>query len=326
MSIHHRLINTAELLWQIPLGMLSFAFFKISKLIVGKLYNWRLSNSARQHFEWLPLSSEILKTPLTLPFWMTFGPRLNTHAIIATVGPFSVEKSLKFSATVASKSAKSWTIAVYKFPNYQTVIRLGYGDLKPNDTEKTVNLPPGRYLLGLRYYNWSDRVELPAVTVDGRETIESKLVPNDINNFYSQLSERENWFYFCLHYYLFPLFRLKNWLPKSFVKREFLPVGDPALVYYYGLLLQQERLKISFNPILFKNYEVYLTLYDRASFVMTFYQIQETNFMTEIVKQDSFYLFRIRQKPEVKDLFVSDWIDIETLRANLDAIATSFTS
>ncbi len=313
MITYHRIFAKAELLWEIPLAFLSFIFFKVMKFAVGSLYNFRLSKNKQQNLEWRPLSTDILETPITLPFWMTFGPRLNTHAIIATVGPFEVKKSMDLLVEAAEKSAKSWTIVVYKFPDYATVVRLGYGDSAFDNQWKSVELPPGKYLLGLRYYNWSEQVEFPAVKADGVEIIQSKTIPSDINNFYYELREQENWFYFCLHYYLFPMFRLRKWLPESFVKKEFLPVGDPALFYYYGLLRKQESLKVSFNPVLFNNYEVYITLYDRASFATSFYQIQETNHVTKPLEHDGFYLFRIRQKPEIQEQFVSEWVEIKVL-------------
>ncbi|WP_019509580.1 DUF6208 family protein [Pleurocapsa sp. PCC 7319] len=319
----NRIFANAELLWEIPLALFSFVFFKLMKFAIRNLYNFRLSRSDQQNLKWLPLSKDILKTPITLPFWMTFGPRLNTHAIIATVGPFKVNKSLDLLVEAAEKSAKSWTIVVYKFPDYQTVIRLGYGDSKYDNQWESIELPSGKYLLGLRYYNWQEQVKLPAVKVDGVEIVHSKTIPEDINNFYYELRKQENWFYFCLHYYLFPMFRLRKWLPESLIKKEFLPVGDPALVYYYGLLEKQESLKLTLNPIIFQNYEVYITMYDRASFASSFYQIKETNHVTNPLETAGFYLLRIRQKPAIQEQFVSEWVEIKVLMANSEAIAVN---
>jgi hypothetical protein len=76
------------------------------KFLVGNIYNFHLSHENQENFEWKPLSSDILKTFITLPFWMTWGPRLNTHAIIATVGPFKVNKTIE---TVCSGSRRICT-------------------------------------------------------------------------------------------------------------------------------------------------------------------------------------------------------------------------
>jgi len=142
------------------------------------------------------------------------------------------------------------------------------------------------------------------------EVVNTKIVPGDINDFYYNLRNRKNWFYFCLHYYIFTLLRLRKWLPESFVRKEYLPVGDPTLNYFYGAIRKGESIKVDLNSLLLNSYEIYLSLYDRASFVLCFYQINEHNHITEPVEDDGFYLFRIRQKPTVKEKFVSDWVKI----------------
>lgn len=320
MVMINQVLALAEFLWEIPLALLSFVFFKLMKFVVGNLYNLRLSKEKQENFEWQPLSKETLERSITLPFWMTFGPRLNTHAIIAPVGPFEVQQSVEVEIKAADESAKSWTIAVYRFPDYKTVTKIVAGQFSEEEQWKSLKLNPGKYMLGLRYYDWSEPVELPAVKIDKVEVVKSKTIPSDINNFYCELRQKENWFYLCLHYYLFPLLRLRKWLPKSFVKKEFLPVGDPSLIYYYGAIRKGEAIKVDSNPLLFKSYDVYMTTYDRSSFAMFFYQIKEQKHITEVMEEDCFYLFRVRQKTGVKEQFVSDWIDIKIISPELDIV------
>lgn len=298
------------LFWEIPLAALSFIFFKAMKLLIGLRYNFLLSKLNQQVLDWRPLCSEVLATPITLPFWMTFGPRLNTHAIIATVGPFTVKEFIDVHITAAQKSAKSWTIVVYSFPDYKTIFRIGSGNDELNQDWQTIKLTPGKYLLGLRYYNWPETVELPTIKVDGFDLIAAKIVSGDINDFYYQLRYRENFFYRCLHYYIFTLLRLRSWLPQSFVKREFLPVGDPSLTYFYGPVFQETSLKFDLNPRLLKNYDVYITIYDRSSFVVDFYQILEEHHTTALAETDGFYLVRVREKLDLQEKFVQGWLKI----------------
>ena len=311
-----QIFTTAELLKEVPLAFFSFLFFKLMKFVWGNLYNFHLQRN-NQQFEWQPLSTETLKSPFTLPFWMTFGPRLNTHAIIAPVGPLQVNHSVDIDLESAENSAKSWTIAVYQFPSYKTVTRISSSDSSLNLEEKwkTLKLPSGNYLLGLRYYDWIKNVEFPTVKVDGVEIVKSKTISGDTNKFYSDLRTRKNWFYSCLNYYVFTVLALKSWLPKSFVRKQFLPVGDSSLIYYYGLIKKRESLKFTLNSELLKSYDLYLTFYERSSFVLEFYQIKQQEYRTLPSQSDGFYLIRIRQKPTIKEAsikenFVKEWLDI----------------
>ncbi|MEM9923108.1 MAG: DUF6208 family protein [Cyanobacteria bacterium P01_D01_bin.50] len=319
----NQILAVAQFFWEVPLGFLSFVFFKSMKFSIGNLYNFRLSKEKQKNLEWQPLCKETLERSITLPFWMTFGPRLNTHAIIATVGPFEVKQSIDLDIRTADNSAESWTIAVYRFPDYKTVTKIVAGQVSSENQWKSLELKPGTYMLGLRYYNWSESVEFPAVKIDGVEVVKYKTVPNSINNFYSEFRQKENWFYLCLHYYLFPLLRLRKWLPKSFVKKEFLPVGDPSLTYYYGVIRKGECINVDVNPLLFNSYDVYMTVYDRCSFAVFFHQIKTENYTSKAMEEDCFYLFRVRQKTGIQEQFVSDWIDIKVLSPEVPQIKVS---
>lgn len=302
--------TTAELFKEIPLACLSFLYFQSMKFAFGNLYNFHLHRN-NQKFEWQPLSTETLKSPFTLPFWMTFGPRLNTHAIIAPVGPLRVNHSVDIDIESAENSAKSWTIAVYQFPGYKTITRISSTDFDFKEKWKKLKLPPGNYMLGLRYYDWVKNVELPAVKVDESAIVKAKTISGDTNKFYAELRTKQNWFYTWLNYYVFTVLCLKSWLPQSFVRKQFLPVGDSSLIYYYGIFKNKESIKLTLDAQLFKSYNMYLTLYDRSSFVLDFYQIDKQSYTTLSSRSDGFYLIRIRQKSGIKDKFVKDWIDIE---------------
>jgi hypothetical protein len=142
----------------------------------------------------------------------------------------------------ADISAKSWFAVVYSFPDYKTIANIS------SDTSQTENqslsLKPGKYTLGLRYYNWSDKVILPAVTVDGVKIVNSQECPADVNNFYHSLINRKNWFYSFLHYYIFTLLQWQKFLPQSLVRREYLPVGAPDTEFFYGSLPRGEILQV----------------------------------------------------------------------------------
>ena len=310
------IFTVAELFKEIPLAFFSFLFFKLMKFVFGNLYNFQLQRSS-QKFIWQPLSTETLESSFTLPFWMTFGPRLNTHAIIAPVGPLQVQHSVDIDVELAENSAKSWTIAIYQFPSYKTITRISASDsnLELAEKWKKITLSPGNYMLGLRYYDWEAAAIFPSVKVDGINVIQSQKIPSNINKFYGDLITKKNWFYYCLNYYVFTILALKRWLPESFVKKQFLPVGDSSLVYYYGLIRNHQSIKFTLDSKLFETYNVYLSLYDRASFVVDFYQIKDSEHKTVASKSDGFYLIRIRHKPGTKEskIFVKQWVNIKVV-------------
>jgi Family of unknown function (DUF6208) len=287
-----------SLAWEIPLAFLSFLFYKVMKLAIGNLFKIYLSLDRQKNRQWRILSAETLKNPITLPVLMTKGPRWNTHAIIGTVGPFVVKQTLAIDKKLANSSANSWIIVAYSFPDYQTIASISSDtSVSESDQQWTeIALPSGKYTLGLRYYNSSPEVNLPAVKVDGIQIINSQPCPANVNEFYPDLIKRKNWFYLSLHYYIFTLLRLRKWFPESFVRGEYLPVGAPETDFFYGELKQGTSLQLELNPTILYNNEVYLTLYNRSSLPVSWFQLEQETLTTEPIKNNGFYLIRVRQK------------------------------
>ncbi len=286
-----------SVLWEIPLAVLSFLFYKLMKFVIGNLNTIYLYFNQGKASQWRVLSAETLKTPLFLPVLMTKkGPRWNTHAIIGTVGPFSVNSSIGLDRESADMSAKSWIAVVYSFPYYQTIGNISSDSSKPEAQWSSLSLKPGKYWIGLRYYNWSEEVRLPAVIVDGVEIVSSQECPADVNSFYDSLINRENWFYRSLHYYIFTLLQWQKFLPQSFVRREYLPVGAPDTEFFYGYLSRGEILQVEVSSGVLNSYDVYLTLYHRSSFPVSWWQQQTETYKTAPMASNGFYLIRVRQK------------------------------
>ena len=283
-------------LWKIPLSFLSFLFFKAMKLIIGNLFIVYLAFNKEKSSQWRVLSAETLQTTLSLPVLMTKGPRWNTHAIIGTLGPLTVKKSIALNIEEMQNSAKSWVGAIYTFPGYRTIASIDPGNHDLNKNWYSLKLPPGKYTIGLRYYNASDKVVFPVVKVDDIERVESKIVAREVNNFYYDLIKRQNWFYLSLHYYIFTILRLKKWLSASFVKNEYLPVGAPNTQFFYGDLKQGQYLQIEIESEILNKYDLYLTLYNRASFPVTWCEIKKPKQKTATVANNGFYLIRVRPK------------------------------
>ena len=283
---------------EIPLALLSFCFNKATKLIIGNLYRFYLAFNRQRATQWQVLSAETLEKPLSLPVLMTKAPRWNTHAIIGTLGPVHVNRSVAIDLQSCNFSSQSW-IAIFYSSNYQSVASIESRNRHQGEWA-TLQLEPGQYTIGLRYYNWSEQVKLPAVKVDEREVVSPQVISPDVNRFYDSLRKR-NWFYLWLHTYIFTLLKLKDWFPEAFVKKEYLPVGATDTKFLYGCLQKAEKLQIALNSSTLKHYELYLTIYDRSSFPLTWCQIDREKLTTEPVEENGSYLLRIRRKDSVSD-------------------------
>ena len=297
------------LFWQIPLACLSFLLFKLVKLIVGLLYTVYLSVNQKRACQWQVLSTETLEKFLSLPVLMTKGPRWNTHALISTIGPFSVKQSISLDVESANLSANSWFAVVYRFPDYKTITSFQSELTKTGDRWQSITVKPGKYSLGLRYYDWNTFVKLPIVKLDDHVFVNAQEISTETNQFYKDLSQKSNGFYLALHYYIFVILKLRKYLPESFVRKEYLPVGAPDTDFFYHYFIKNQRLKIKLEAQLLQDYQVYLTLYNRASFPIFSQQIQQDHYSTDLIPIDGFYLIRMREKqvkvPQKKDKLIS---------------------
>jgi Family of unknown function (DUF6208) len=284
--------NKLSLLWEIPLAILSLIFYKVMKFILGNLYTIYLYFNQDKSRQWRILSTETLNSFLFLPVLMTKGPRWNTHAIIGTLGPFSVNNSLTIERTLADESAQSWIAVIYSFPNYQTIGNIN----STSDLSSSVILDMGQYTLGMRYYNYQDKVTFPVVKADGIAIVEPQESARDVNQVYHSLADKQNWFYLCLHYYVFTLLKWRDFLPASLIYSEFLPVGSPDTDFFYGALSHGEVLQLEIESKVLENFEVYITVYNRASFPLFWWQQQQQIYQTEVMVTNGFYLLRVRRK------------------------------
>lgn len=281
---------------ELPLAALSFIFYKIMKFIIGNIYTLYLLLNKNKTSQWRVLNTENLNNPLSLPVLMTKAPRWNTHAIIGTLGPFTVKESIDIDLESANNSTKSWIAVVYSFPDYETVTSVESNKIDITDNWAKINLKTGKYSVGLRYYNCTEKVILPAIKVDDNIFVNCENIPANINQFYSTLIKAKNWFYLGLHYYIFTILRLRKWLPESFVKQEFLPVGATDTEFFYSYLLRGQILEIHITPDLVKNYDIYLTIYDRSSLPVEWAQIREEKYQSNPIMNNGYYLIRMRPK------------------------------
>lgn len=280
---------------EIPLALLSFGFYKVNKLIIGNLYTLYLSLNKKNAREWRIIGEESLKKFLSLPVLMTKAPRWNTHAIIGTLGPIAVEKELIINLDTIRNSTESWVGCIYDFPSYKTMLNFTPLTDDPSQSELKIILPKGKYTVGLRYYHAKKNPIFPIVKSDLNLEVPSLPISAQNNDFYQTLSQKTNFYFLSLHYYIFTLFKLRQFLPEQFVKSEFLPVGATDTQFFYGALDPMENFEIKIDPKWQQEFDFYLTFYNRASFPLSWVKLKNNSSFLPL-QQESYYLIRMRAK------------------------------
>ncbi|NEP50025.1 MAG: hypothetical protein F6K65_14875 [Moorea sp. SIO3C2] len=304
-------MTNIELFWEIPLSILSFIFSRILRFVMQTIGGYFTAQKNTKNIEWQFVSAEFLKKPIKL-IWAMSRSRWNLHAIISLVGPIQVKEVISFDASAAKQSAQSWTLVVYSLPDFETITNISSLTVSGENQWESVSLKPGKYLLGLRYYYWSETVEQPTVKADGIKVVDAKLInaPTNINSFYRDLIKRKNWLHVWLNYYVFNLLRFKEWLPQAFVKKVFLPVPNPETKFYYGALKKGESIQFQLAPSLLTSHDIYYSLYSRECFPLDWYKINEAEHTTSRSDQKSIYIVRIHPKFELNAFFENSWVKI----------------
>jgi len=303
------------ILWEFPLGLASFLFHGLIKSFMRVVLILHDARSGKEAEKWIVLSQDdMLARPGALPLIMTTAPRWNTHAILATLSPVAVNRFLEIETAAADRSAASWTIVICTYAGRQTVTSIG--SLSPSlaNGKARIDLPPGKYWLGLRYYERRGEVELPAVSADSQPLAAAQAISAGTNDFYRDLFKRSGFFYLALHYYVFVLLRYRSFFPESFVKREFLPMGNPETQFFFGALRRNEQLLVSVEPQAFADWNVLVTVFNLASFPIQSEHLRTPEFRIT-APAGCTYLFRINRKSDRAKTFPKDWLRLQVTKA-----------
>lgn len=289
------LLSWLPLVWQAPLALLSYMahFFVRSLVIYIGVRHYR--SNAKSFMRWQFLSRDTLQKPNVLSRYMAVGPRWNTHAAIASAGPFAVAGILTVDVEPMAKSAGYWAFAIKQFPSFQGDEQFSSLTHTDAGSPVTLQLPQGDYSFSLRYYLCSEQIKTPTIKIDGKTVAGSVVVSGDVNEFYQDLFQQGRFFYFCLNYYVYVLVKWRAILPKSWVRRELLPVGNIETEFYYGILKRNQALTYHLKPELFENHRVYFTAYNKASFPILYYEVTQPQYTGLPCNQDCIYLVRIVQ-------------------------------
>lgn len=306
--------HTAADFAEIPLAIGSFIFFKAIKVVLRAFV--ALINRVRRGkaTAWRVVSGELIKKPLMLPVFMTKAPRWNTHAIIGMAGPLAVKSSIAVNVAQATSSATAWCLVVQPLGAGRES-RISSLDEEKGVTWKSTHLPPGYYMLVMRYYGQSAQASLPAIKVDEQEIVDTRQIDENNNQFYGALRQRKNWFYLSLNYYVFTMLRFLDWLPNDFVTREYLPAGDPGMKFKYGAIRRGAALKVTLQKELLNAYDVYLSLYDRASFPVQWQRIEDEEYTSVVLEENGYYLMRLLLKPGVSEEPIDQLVKVSAVAA-----------
>jgi hypothetical protein len=267
-------MTATSIIWEIPLAIASRFLFLCTRFVLRRIARLHFRLAKKDASRWQVLGEDLFRHSLALPVIMTEGPRWNTHAVIGRVGPLSVRQSLAVQTSLADASAQAWTIVVYSFPDHRTVATLRPESPAAGDGWTSTPLSEGRYCLILRYYQPSPAARLPAVAVDGEPHVSSLSVPDHTNDFYQRLRGRRRGFYTWLHYHAYVALRYRHWLPRKSVERMYLPVGNPETQFQYGALAESEHMQISIAQGCLDAFDVYITIYDLASFPLVWKRLE----------------------------------------------------
>jgi Family of unknown function (DUF6208) len=278
-------------LFSVPLACGSFLFFRAVKRLLDRIRRARERN--RESRGWYTIS-EVLARPLALPYIMVTGPRWNPHALISRVELFQVKHALRIRVDTAHRSARMWTLIIYRGLDPRAVAAIvSDSEALGDDGWHEQTLPPGRYSATLRYYEWSDDPRLPEIEIDGSHRILERSVPPNENDYLSGLLDKQGFFYTCLHYYVLEMLRLRRHVPQWFVRREYLPVGNPETAFLFGYLRRGQCVEITSSHGIPKGHRLYLTLYNRSSFPVVWSDVQSLPYRTPPAEATGSYLLRL---------------------------------
>ncbi len=286
-----------EALWEVPLGIASFGFSRVLRAVLSNLGRYYNPMNKQETPEWQVVSADFLAKPIKL-LWAMSRARWNLHSLIGLAGPFTVTETLSINVATIARSAPTWTAVFYTLGDYVTRASISSLSVSGDREWETVSLPPGRYLVGLRHYHWSDPVTLPAIRADGQDALGEKTIaaPPQANQFYRDLIKRQGVIHQALNGYVYPLLRYRHRLPESFVRQVFLPVPNPETQFHYGALNTGESLRIELAPDLLNTHEVLFSLYNRFCFPVDWYPLREEHHVTQPCDRKCVYILRVHPK------------------------------
>lgn len=262
-----------QAIYEIPLAVASYGLFRITRAVMGRLARSHTSRHPEERRTWKVFSKDLLNRPGALLFIATTAPRWNPHAVVATVGP--VEAATEIAVNLSpTRSLDEWYIVVYSFPDHHPIASFSSFAKPEGDWARASISAPGSFLVSVRYYELEREVEFPAIEVDRQPAVAPRRIAAQNNKFYDDLPRRANFLYQCLGYHTHVMLR-RRIFSTAWVRRTYLPVGNPESVFHYGTIRAGQRVTLNVNSDFFERFRVYLTIYSPASFPVLWLRLDE---------------------------------------------------
>lgn len=266
----------------------SFICFRIARFLVRVIILIRNRLRLNKPAGWMGFS-ELVAKPWGVAFLVITAPRWNCHATIALTDSFPVHSRICVPLRGANESAEAYSFVIYPESGAPFTLPLDEG----GTSEMAMNLSPGRYRIGARYYGSCEDPEFPAIHADGVEVISGRVIVAERERYRQQLTSlraRESRVCRMLHYYVFYFLTLRVG-SDAFMKREFLPVGNPDTEFEYDAIRKGDVCEIARDESTHGDRRIYVTLYNCQSFPVFWTQIESLPYRLR-ADCDGFYLVR----------------------------------
>jgi hypothetical protein len=228
------------------------------------------------------------------------APRWNCHALLASLSPIQINKSLMLELASFGSQADSWSLVLYD-ESFQMQHWIGSSTMSKNTV--TWQLPPATYSLSLRYYTDGDDIEVPTVVIDGSVRVVGGKIAGEAPRYKRHLEairNRSGPHFRLLHYHVF-YYLSRREKCATLLRQQFLPVGNPDTEWHYGHLAVGEKLRIRSNDAHQQAYNTYVCFYNWASFPVEWHTIKSLEWCGNAFEQAVGYAIRRvrRGKPDL---------------------------
>jgi uncharacterized protein DUF6208 len=280
---------------ELPFALVSLALYLAVRALMRRAVRAHFAKRPELAASWRVVSRELLEKPIARIAAVATAPRWNTHAIVASAGPFVAKSSIAVQLAPVRRSAAAWAIVVHAHPSQRPLMSFS-GRQETEHAEVAVE--PGSYMLMSRYYHPLDEPELPEVRIDGKPVVSACRVPRDANDFYPELSHRVGTIAIILHFHVVTLLRLSRLLPAELVRRHMAPVGAPNTVFLYGVIERGERMRLGARGSLRETHEIFYDLYGRDSLPFAWGEMDRDDVSTDPAPRTGFYLIRVQARAD----------------------------
>lgn len=232
--------------------------------------------------------SEVVAKPIGIPFLVVTAPRWNCHATIAITDSFQIKNKIGLNNESAFQSSEAFSFVLY--PESGAAFSIA-SHLGPRG-EIAHTLATGSYRIGARYYGSVEDPTFPEILADGEVALESVCLKGETSRYKKQLEsirDRRHWPSAILHYYVYNMLQWR-FLGEAFLKKEFVPVGNPDTDFEYGFFKTGQELIVKPREESYPS-RVFITIYNRHSFPLKWAEVIDFPHLEHCL-QDGFYLIR----------------------------------